>query len=84
MVGRFRRPASGAVVVSFVAMCTPRLLTAREVAERLGVRPGTVYSWISRGVIPHVRLSARLSRIPEDELDKWLAERLVRPVEDRR
>ncbi len=55
----------------------PRLLTAEEVARRVGVKTSTVYAWISRKTIPHVRISARLSRIPEDELDAWLAARLV-------
>ena len=32
-----------------------------ELAEMLGVRPGTVYSWITRGVdIPHVKIEGVL------------------------
>lgn len=35
-----------------------KLLNPVELVEFLGVRPGTVYSWISRGVdIPHVKIA---------------------------
>ena len=33
------------------------LLTAKEAAEFLGVRPGTIYAWCKQRKIPHVVLS---------------------------
>jgi excisionase family DNA binding protein len=33
-----------------------RLLTVRQVAERLGVCAATVYKWATDGVLPHVRI----------------------------
>jgi DNA binding domain, excisionase family len=41
-----------------------RLITAKEAAERLNVSARTVYSWISSGRLPSVRLSPRCTRVP--------------------
>lgn len=49
-----------------------RLLTPLELAEALGVRPGTVYSWISRGVgLPYVKISGTV-RFREKAVTDWL------------
>jgi len=42
------------------------LLTVREVAQRLGVRPVTVYRICERGQLPHVRVSNAIRVRPED------------------
>ena len=54
---------------------TAPLLTARHVAELLGVSTETVLRWARRGGLPSVRLSSRAIRFPQDGLDAWLAER---------
>jgi excisionase family DNA binding protein len=41
-----------------------RLITAREAAEQLNVSVRTIYSWLSSGRLPSVRLSARCTRVP--------------------
>lgn len=41
-----------------------RLLTLDEVAQRCGVKRGTVYRWIREGRLPYVRLSPRAIRVP--------------------
>ena len=38
------------------------LLTAEEVADRIRVRPDTVRIWARRGIIPAVKLSAKVIR----------------------
>jgi excisionase family DNA binding protein len=53
---------------------TGRLLTAREVADLLGVKPETVLRWTRRGELPAFRLG-RAIRFREDDLEAWLAER---------
>lgn len=41
-----------------------RLLTAKEAADRLGVKAATVYRWGQLGMIDRVKLSARCVRYP--------------------
>ena len=50
-----------------------RLLTAEEVAERLGMTKDWVWAQARAGRIPHVQLG-RYRRFREDALDEWLAE----------
>lgn len=38
------------------------LLTAMELAERLGVKPGTVRKWVREGRIPEIEFSAKVRR----------------------
>jgi excisionase family DNA binding protein len=44
------------------ASATVELLTAPELAERLGVRPGTVLQWYRQGRIPGRKLSHKVLR----------------------
>jgi excisionase family DNA binding protein len=49
-----------------------KLLDLQKLAEILKVRPGTVYSWISRGVdIPHVKISGTV-RFRETAVMDWI------------
>jgi excisionase family DNA binding protein len=50
----------------------PRMLTVREVAERLRVSSSTVYGLCERGELPHLRVSNAIRIRPED-LDEFLA-----------
>lgn len=56
---------------------TPRYLTTRDVAERLGVAPETVLRWIDTRGLPARRLTSRVIRYEEHELDVWIAEHAV-------
>jgi excisionase family DNA binding protein len=51
-----------------------RLLTTREVAERLRVAPATVLRWRSKRGLPSVELTSRVTRYRETELESWLAQ----------
>jgi excisionase family DNA binding protein len=51
------------------------LLTARQVAEALGVSTETVLRWTRRGELPAIRLPGGAIRFREDELDAWLMAR---------
>ena len=52
-----------------------KLLNPSELAEILNVRPGTVYSWISRGVdIPHLKIAGTV-RFREKAVMDWLMEK---------
>jgi len=50
------------------------LLTPREVAERLSVSTRTIYTWLDEGRLPCVKLSERVTRIPERAVDALLDE----------
>ena len=54
-------------------------LTYAEASSLLGVKRGTLYSWVSRRAIPFVRLSPRMIRFRRTDLDEWLNSRSVRP-----
>ena len=57
-----------------------RLIGYEEAAKKLGIKIGTLYSWVSQGKgPPHVRLSGRLVRFDEEALDAWLAARVQLP-----
>jgi excisionase family DNA binding protein len=48
-------------------------LTVREAAKFLGVSPQTVYLWIERKQIPHLRVMGRNIRFLKSELDSFRA-----------
>lgn len=48
-----------------------RLLTAEEIAERLGVKTQSVWAQARAGRIPHVRLG-RYQRFRESAVEAWL------------
>ena len=48
------------------------LLTAREVADLLGVSSETVLRWTRAGTLPAFRLPGGAIRYRESELDAWL------------
>ena len=56
---------------------TQRLLTTREVADRLGVIPETVLRWIETRGLPAIRLTSRALRYDEAALDAWIAQHTV-------
>jgi excisionase family DNA binding protein len=50
-----------------------KLLNPQELAEFLGVRPGTIYSWLSRGVdIPPSIKVGSLTRWREKTVLSWI------------
>jgi excisionase family DNA binding protein len=50
------------------------LLTARQVADLLGVSSETVLRWTRRGKLPAVRLPGGALRYRPDILERWLDE----------
>jgi excisionase family DNA binding protein len=50
-----------------------RLLTAEEVATRLGVRPQWIWARARAGHIPHVRLG-RYRRFRESAIEAWICD----------
>ena len=55
------------------------LIEYRTLAKRWSIPVGTIYSMVSRGQIPHIRLGPRTVRFDPTELEQWLRARRVRP-----
>lgn len=54
-----------------------KLLNPLQLAELLGVRLGTVYSWISRGIdIPHVKIAGTV-RFNQKSIEEWLKKKEI-------
>ena len=52
-----------------------KLLNPSQLAEILNVQPGTIYSWLSRGVdIPHVKIAGTV-RFREKAVTDWLLQK---------
>lgn len=58
------------------------LMNYPAAARVLGIPLGTLYCWVSRKAIPHVRLGPRLVRFDEEELRNWLNSKRVRVAQD--
>jgi excisionase family DNA binding protein len=52
-----------------------KYLTTTQLADILEVQPGTIYSWLSRGVdVPHVKIAGTV-RFREKAIQDWLLEK---------
>ena len=47
------------------------LLTINDLAERLRIKPSTLYAWVAQGKIPHLKIH-RLIRFESAEIDRWV------------
>jgi excisionase family DNA binding protein len=59
-----------------------KLLTIRELAERLGISSGTAYHWLSQGRLPCVRFSSRCVRFRESDVQKMIDQLCQQASED--
>ena len=53
-----------------------KLLNINELAEYLGIKISTVYSWVNQRKIPYIKVG-RLVKFDRVDIDKWLAEQKV-------
>ena len=56
------------------------LLTARQVADTLGVSPETVLRWTRRGDLGAIKLPGGAIRYRQTDLDAWLTEHTTRQI----
>lgn len=60
-----------------------KLIGYQAAALTLGVKVGTLYSWVCQGKgPPFVRLSTRCVRFDEEALDEWLRTRVGQAARD--
>jgi excisionase family DNA binding protein len=53
------------------------LLTDRQAAALLAVKPRTLRLWRNTRALPHIRVTSRVIRYRRSDLDAWLARRRV-------
>lgn len=53
-----------------------RLIDINTLAEKLSVKPMTIYGWIHEGIIPHFKLG-RLVRFDEEEIVMWMKKKRI-------
>ncbi len=61
-------------------MVENKLIGITEMAEYLGIRVSTLYSWVSQKRIPYIKLG-RLVRFDLRKIDKWLEDKAVKERE---
>ena len=73
---RFAKSSCGTLRIG---RCTMEpLLTIQEAAEKLGVKPNTLYLWVSQRRIPHRKIG-RLVRFRDCDLEEFV-EKQLQPV----
>ena len=53
------------------------LMTVVEVAELTGFAEGTLRHWVSQKRIPFVRISNRCVRFRKEDIQRWIAKKIV-------
>jgi excisionase family DNA binding protein len=53
-------------------VCVCMILTIKELAEQLRIKPGTLYAWAAHGKIPCRKIHG-LVRFDRHEIDRWLS-----------
>lgn len=65
-----------------VAFDREGLLTVKQVAERLGLREGTIRTWLAKGRLPKVRCG-RAIRVPAGAIQDFVRRNTVPARENR-
>jgi excisionase family DNA binding protein len=52
-------------------MLKKEFLSIKDLSEYLGIKPKTLYSWVSKGVLPHYRMQGVI-RFKRKDIDKWI------------
>ena len=56
-----------------------RLLTTKEVANLLGVKPNTIRKYTMEKKIPFIKINEKMVRYKEEDIKKWLEGKKVIP-----
>ncbi len=49
----------------------PKLLTIEQLSHQLNIKRSTLYAWVARGKIPHVKIH-KLIRFRPQEIETWV------------
>lgn len=64
------------IMGGLIEMEKKRFLSVKELAEYLGIKHPTIYSWVSMKRIPYVKMGGRVMFDLRD-IEKWIQERKV-------
>jgi excisionase family DNA binding protein len=67
---------SAPMLANFEAL--PEILTAGELEKFLRIDRKTIYSYVQRGLIPHMRIESNV-RFSKHQVQRWLEERSFQP-----
>ena len=67
---------SAPILASFEAL--PDMLTARDLEAVMQIDRKTIYAYVQRGLIPHVRIESNV-RFCKRQIARWLEERSFHP-----
>ncbi|HLN97358.1 MAG TPA: helix-turn-helix domain-containing protein [Pyrinomonadaceae bacterium] len=65
------------------AEALPEILTAKELEAFLRIDVKTIYSYVQRGIIPHMRIESNV-RFSKHQVLEWLRQRTFEPRPVRR
>ena len=54
-----------------------QLKTIKDISEYLNVKERTIYSWINKGTIPHIKLTNKVIRFNLNTINEWLENRCI-------
>ncbi len=54
-----------------IQTASTQLMSVKDLAQYLGIKQSTLYSWASRGLIPHYKINGLL-RFKKEEIDPWI------------
>lgn len=66
--------------MDFIKIASGGLLDIVGLSRAIGVKSKTVYSWVHTRQIPHVKVG-RLVKFDLNDIEAWIAERKVKPME---
>jgi excisionase family DNA binding protein len=67
-------PWGGVGCVSMLKM--ENLLTVKKIAEKLSIKPSTVYQWAHARFMPHLQIG-KCIRFNEQDIEKWVEKRKI-------
>ncbi len=54
-----------------------QLKTIKDISKYLNVKERTIYSWINKGTIPHIKLTNKVIRFNLNTINEWLENRCI-------
>lgn len=55
------------------------MFTVKELSNVINIKESTLYSWVSQGNIPHIKLGKKVL-FDSDDIEKWMEEHKRQPI----